>query len=1437
MLEIGSPSTLTHSSQRRSYDTFRNSEAKLGRVVWGQIRLWLNFVELGRHTMVTRVTHRCGRALCLLLAIALLQGVVFVPATFSSDSNQSRSLFPLESALTVSVVINEFVALNQDGLQDEDGDTSDWIELYNSGPSSVNLAGWSLTDDPALPSKWVFPAVTLPSQAYRVIFASSKDRRPTTPGSQLHTNFKLDAAGEYLALFDATQQPASTFAPQFPRQFPDTSYGRYNVTELRFFAHPTPAAPNDNASAYLGVVDDVQVSIPRGYYSGGSFDVTLQTATPGATIRYSRSGVAPSTTSGSIYTGPVNIYDTMPLRAIAYKSGYLPSPVATNSYIMPDRVIYQPANPAGYPTTWGTFGGVPTIADYEMDPQVVNDPRYLPTIQDDLKSLPALVIATDRVGVFGEYTGIYANPLQTGMDWERPVSVELINPDGSTAFQSDAGVRIHGSYSRRPDVTAKHSLRLHFRDDYGTSELNYPLFPDTQVDRFQVVVLRAIFEDAWLTGSRALYLRDQWLGDTQNAMENLGFHGRYVQVYINGLYWGMYNLVERLDDHFAAAYFGGAEEDFDIIEGGGPGLVVAEYGDTQAWNAMMDIAETNLADPAQYAAIQQYLDIPNLIDYMLIHIYAGTAGDWIYRNWSAIRKREPGNTFTFFCWDNEGTLDTLYLNNTGLGPDAPNTPAYLFWKLQANAEYRMLLADRVQRHFFNGGVFYVDPDHPAWDPAHPERNRPAARFVTRSDEIEHAIVTESARWGDWLVPASPFTRDDHWLVQRNWILNTLFPQRTGIVLQQLQDAGLYPPVDAPTFNQHGGSVPPGFQLAITAPAGTIYYTVDGSDPRIPGSGGTSPSATAYTAPFALPAGSTTVKTRTLLNTTWSALVEATFVAPQDLVHLKISEIMANPSDGSDYEFIELKNTGPLPLALSGVVFVDGIAFAFPQSATLDPGRFALLVNNATAFQLRYPGVSFAGEFTGDLANEGEHLRLADPTASPIVDMTYFNPDTGPWPACPIGFSLVLANLSGDPNLGSSWRCTTSLNGSPAQDESPIVINEVLAHSDPPLEDAIELFNPTTQSINIGGWFLSDSLAEPRKFRIPDNTTIRPGDFKVFYEYQFNPNPGVPPSFAVDATGDQVLLSSADFAGNLTGFAAAVDFDASLSAVSFGRYHAPSGVDLFPALSRHSFGVDNPSSVQEFRTGTGANNAYPSVGPVVINELMYHPPTDGDEFIELHNMTDTSIPLYGLAHPATTWRFTNGISFTFPANTTLPPRSYALVVGVNPEAFRATYTIPITVPVFGPYTGALDNAGERVTLALPDLPATGSIPYVAVDEITYDDAAPWPTDPDGNGSALERLSAPTFGNDPATWRASLPDGSPGQLNPVCFFADVHPHSSQTNPELCDNDVDIADIQTVAACWNRPLDAADCPPPLNTDGLGPYFSVGDIIATALRWDWGR
>lgn len=483
--------------------------------------------------------------------------------------------------------------------------------------------------------------------------------------------------------------------------------------------------------------------------------------------------------------------------------------------------------------------------------------------------------------------------------------------------------------------------------------------------------------------------------------------------------------------------------------------------------------------------------------------------------------------------------------------------------------------------------------------------------------------------------------------------------------------------------------------------------------------------------------------------------------------LLITEIMYNPSGGQEYEFIELKNTGSSVYPLDGVAFVTGITFAFPPGAGLAPGGFAVLVQDPVAFATRYPGIPFAGVYAGRLDNAGERLVLQGSSGTTLLEMTY--DDTPPWPvsADGLGYSLVLADVSGDPNLASTWRASTFPKGSPGSDDpAPITgtvrINEVLAHSDPPYEDAIELLNPSNSPIPIGGWLLSDDATNLRKYRIPDGITVPAQGYAVFYEYQFNPNPGVEPSFALGANGDELHLAATDSAGVLTGYIDSIEFGASDVNVALGRHPTSAGFDL-TALRRPTFGVNEPASLQQFRTGAGAANTGPRVGPVVINELHYHPIDGVDEFVELLNVTNDDVPLYDPLSTANTWRMIEGISYTFPIDTVLPARSFMLLAPIEPDLFRARYAIPPTVPILGPFGGSLSNAGERIDLARPGDEDQGVTPYIAVDAILYDDQAPWPMQPDGNGPSLERRYAWAYGNDPANWGASANAGTPGLPN--------------------------------------------------------------------------
>ncbi len=383
-------------------------------------------------------------------------------------------------------------------------------------------------------------------------------------------------------------------------------------------------------------------------------------------------------------------------------------------------------------------------------------------------------------------------------------------------------------------------------------------------------------------------------------------------------------------------------------------------------------------------------------------------------------------------------------------------------------------------------------------------------------------------------------------------------------------------------------------------------------------------------------------------------------------------------------------------------------------------------------------------------------------------MTYG--DGGLWPSSAdgLGYSLVIYDELGDPNDPGNWRSSRDIHGSPGEpDPKPVfdgvVINELLAHSDPPYEDAIELYNPLDQDFDIGGWFLSDDAETPKKFRIPDAVMIPAGGYKVFYEYEFNPNPGIAPSFSLSSHGEQLILSAADLAGNLTGYTEIVEFGATPTNISVGRYETSIGFD-FVLLESPTFGVENPDTVEAFRTGQGAANADPVIGPVVINELMYHPADGGDEFIELYNISDSAVLLYDSENPKNAWEFTDGVSYTFPTGVTMPAHGFMLIVKIDPDEFRATYDLSDSVPIYGPYDGKLSNGGERVALARPDQPDGEVIPFIVVDAVTYDDSDPWPTAPDGDGPSLERLSPEHYGNDPSNWSSSAENGgSPGRRN--------------------------------------------------------------------------
>lgn len=812
-----------------------------------------------------------------------------------------------------------------------------------------------------------------------------------------------------------------------------------------------------SSSIPLPPLADISFNQDRGFY-GAPFSVTITCPTPGATVFFTTNGSSPASTNGQVYTQPIPISGTTVLRARAEKEGFQPTKIHTHSYLFINDIIHQSPSgspPLGWPATWGG-----NTVDYGMDPNVVGKAPWNSQISAALLSIPTLSLVTDSPNLFDPDTGIYANASGEGRAWERACSVELLLPDGTKGFQEDAGVRIRGGFSRSSD-NPKHSFRFLFRSEYGAPKLRYPLFGPTgsrAIDQFD---LRTSQDGSWAyLGARdGFFVNDPFARDTQLATGQAGERGDFVHLYISGQYWGLYNTCERPEASYAATYFGDEPEDYDVLkpdpqEGY---LMTVTDGNDLAWTELWRAATNGFSSNAAYFAVQgrdpdgtpnpartNLLEVINLVDYLLTIFWigdqdgpiSGSLDDGFLNNYYAFRSRRNTGGFRFVTHDSEMSLynvddsrvgtSTRGDPNRGDGPDQSN-PYYLWTRLLANPEFRLLVMDRIQKHFFNGGPLTTEAC--------------TARFTARTTEIHLAVIGESARWGDAKSPGDPITAAD-WQNAVNDKLSYYFPDRSAAVLDQLQGAGLWPPpVAAPRFSQSGGEMPAGFALGLTHTnqSGTIYYTIDGSDPRSVG-GTVSRPANAYSAPITL-SSSSIVRARVKASTGWSPLIEASFHPAQDFRGLRVTEVMFNPPklnevDGDQFEFIELKNTGLSTLDLGGVSFSAGIGFTFTNGTFLRPGGFVVLAANATNFASKYPGVPIQGWYTGKLDDAGETLTLTTPAGATIVSFAY--DDAAPWPtSCDgQGYSLVLADAdsSGDLNNPASWRASSMLGGSPGTND-------------------------------------------------------------------------------------------------------------------------------------------------------------------------------------------------------------------------------------------------------------------------------------------------------------------------------------------------------------------------------------------------------------------
>ena len=586
-------------------------------------------------------------------------------------------------------------------------------------------------------------------------------------------------------------------------------------------------------------------SVDRGFYAS-PFELQIDTEEPQTTITWTLDGSDPTTSpqaSQAVSPAIVSVDPTSTegrdptpgfvVRAFATKEDFEPSAVATHTYLFVEQVPalspHDQRPGPDWPAPYDAYGNNDPInsIDYGMDPRVYEDPVYADLISDGLLAIPSWSISIDLEHLFDPATGIYMNAQERGHEWERPCALEQLDPADEREFGVAAGLRIRGGWSRHK-TNPKHAFRLYFREQYGDAKLDFPLFDDEGVGHFDKIDLRTSQNYSWSftadSGRENTMNRDVFSRDLQRELGRPYTRSRYVHLYLNGVYWGLFQTQERSEARYATAYFGGVVDDWDVIKvNQADRLIEAVDGSLDVWADLWELCLAGFEDDTNYQLIQGkgpdgqpdpslrvLVDVDNLIDYMLVIFFTGNfdapSSSFFHNqgpnNFFALYDRlSPDRGFVFFTHDSEHSLlADNWGPGAGLQEDRVNLatrtddyrmlvddffafhPQWLHFKLTDNPAYRDRFAARASELLGGGGLLTDEQAAPL--------------FAARVAEIELAIIAESARWGDSVsfneAGRTWRTRDDDWVPATQRVLEDWMPHRTAIVIEQLEAAALWP---------------------------------------------------------------------------------------------------------------------------------------------------------------------------------------------------------------------------------------------------------------------------------------------------------------------------------------------------------------------------------------------------------------------------------------------------------------------------------------------------------------------------------------------------------------------------------------------------------------------------------------------------------------------
>jgi hypothetical protein len=879
------------------------------------------------------------------------------------------------AVLSQHIVINEVMSSNQTALFDENGDASDWIELYNPGGEPANLSGYGLSDDPLDSLKWRFGNTVMPAGGYLIVFASDKNRH----AAQLHTNFKISASGETLVLADSNGVILDRIA--VPACATDISYARINDAGPAWgFQIPTPGVKNAGTTI-AGWADSISLSHRGGFYPS-PVAVSLLAGT--SKIFYTLDGSRPDSTK-TPYTGPIPIAATTVLKAMSTKDAYLPTRPITHTY----------------------FINVST-------------------------TLPVISLSASPYDLFDADSGIYTNYTK---DWERPAHVEFFEDDKSPGFSEDCGINIHGAQSAE---WAQKSFAVKFKQAYGRSTLEYPLFPDFRVTTFDSFVLRNSGNDWQYT-----HMRDALM---QMLVKNLDIdylEYRPATSFINGQYWGIYNIREKVSEHYVEHRYGADPDNIDMIENN----MSVIHGDSLHYRRLLDFINTHdMSTPAAYSYLDSVIDLDECVLYFAAQAYYDNM-DWPGTNLKYWRPRSPSGKWRWILFDLDFGFG-LYAHGAWEDHIAfmfATTPTRYSNPPWATLLQRKLVENPVLRNrFINQIADLLNTNF--------KSSRVVNIINTMANHIASELVKHRARWnltGENLTKLTTFALDRPAYL-RTHVRNYFGCGNDGTVTIHATTGGS---VRLNTLMLQGAALP---FTGVYFQGNAIHVSA------VPDPGykfdGWSGAVTSQDDSLTLNVGSTTELTAAFSPDGSSA------------IGIVINEINYNSSAQFDAgDWIELYNGSKQNVDIGGWTFTDSDPthlYTIPSGTTLGSDQYLVLAEDSVLFTSRFPDVkNYLSRMGFGFSGSGESMKLMNEAFLTIDSLEY--DDQTPWPteADGLGATLELVDPASDNTLGSNWKASAG-HGSPGKKNS--VTTSVDTESGSPIPASYALaqnypnpFNPTT----------------------------------------------------------------------------------------------------------------------------------------------------------------------------------------------------------------------------------------------------------------------------------------------------------------------------------------------------------------------------------------